>query len=92
MIFSSAWQVPSTKACGIPAGPISVNQVSTSKPGPPASAIVGRSGNPEDRLLPVTASARIRRDWMCGIAVGMLSIMNCTCPDSRSVIAGPPPL
>src|SRR5262249_27143749 len=50
-----------TMAGGVPPGTSTANQMLTSRPGNPASAKVGTSGNPCTRWLEVTASPRTAR-------------------------------
>ena len=63
-----------------------------SKPGTPASAIVGRSGASFERCAVVTASARSLPAFTCGMALARLSNMNCVSPASSACVAGAPPL
>src|SRR5262249_5025433 len=61
-----------------------------SEPGPKAPA-GGRSGNASKRMAVVTAKARSRPDLICSIDGGRPMNITCTCPPSRSVIAGAAP-
>src|SRR6478752_5300356 len=63
---------------GVLAGTKKPNHDDTSKPGTPASAIVGRSGTTEMRSLVVTASARTLPAFTCGRIDGMLSKVTST--------------
>jgi hypothetical protein len=90
-LFPSAL-IFSTMSRGVPVGARIPNHDDASKPGTPASAIVGTSGNAGARFVEVTAIARSLPALMCGIAEGRLSNMICTWPPSRSVIAGAEPL
>ena len=54
--------------------------------------MVGRSGNPGERLAPLTASARTLPERACGAIEFRLSQITCTCPAIRSLIAIAPPL
>ena len=54
---------------GVPAGAISPPQMPESKPGRPASAIVGRSGNSPARFAVAAASALTLPAAMCGAMV-----------------------
>lgn len=81
----------SSTACGVPAGANTPNQVVASKPASPVSAMVGTSGNCGLRMAPVTPSALRSPRWICGMADGRLSNINCTRPASRSIMAGPLP-
>src|SRR5258705_39601 len=76
---------------GVLAGTKKPNHDDTSKPGTPASAIVGRSGTTEMRSLVVTASARTLPAFTCGRIEGMLSKITSTRPGMRSLIASAPP-
>src|SRR5262245_3822867 len=82
----------STTGLGRPAGPITPLQVLASYPGIPASAIVGRSGNPGERLGPLTASAFTFPERANGDMELRLSNITCTWPAIRSLIAIAPPL
>ena len=77
---------------GVPAGAISPNHVEMSKPGTPASAIVGRSGASFDRCDVVTASARSLPALTCTIAFARLSNMSWVSPASSAWVAGAAPL
>ena len=63
-----------------------------SKPGSPASAIVGSSGASFERCAVVTASAFSLPALTCAIALARLSNMNCVSPASSACVAGAPPL
>lgn len=58
-----------TIGAGSPGGPSSISQVVMSVPGKPASAMVGTSGKPGWRALPVTASGRTSPPRICPAAV-----------------------
>jgi hypothetical protein len=58
----------------------------------PASASVGTSGNAEERLPVVTASARSLPALMCGSTGVTVSNDIVTWPPIRSVTSGPLPL
>src|SRR5689334_4528449 len=73
----------------MPVGPTSPNQPSDVASGNPASATVGRSGHAEDRLEPLTASARKRPSRTMGDADGTVNKKKCTRFASVSVNASP---
>ena len=77
---------------GRPAGPTMLNQILASKPGNPASAIVGTSGNIELRLPDESAKALNLPACMCEAAAPNEEKRRGTCPPSSSVMAGLPPL
>ena len=77
---------------GVPAGTKIPYHVEMSNPGTPTSAIVGKSGASDERFAVVTANAFSLPAFICAIELARLSNMNCTCPPSRSCIAGAPPL
>ena len=79
-------------AAGVPAGAKSPYHVEMSKPGRPASAIVGNSGTSVDRSAVVTASAFNLPALTWAIALARLSNMNCVSPASSAWVAGAPPL
>jgi hypothetical protein len=81
-----------TMSGGVPAGTITPNQVVRSNPGSPDSAMVGSSGTAGERASVVTASARSLPALTLGSALARLSNINCTCPESKSAIAGAAPL
>ena len=74
------------------AGPSTPNQGLISKPRTPDSASVGVFGWSAERFAPVIASARTRPLCTCGIAAGLLTIMNCASPLMSAVKPGPVPL
>src|SRR6185369_1338777 len=76
---------------GVFTGTKKPNQLETSKPGTPDSAIVGISGTTATRSLVVTASARTAPDLTWPMTDGMLSKETSTRPGSRSLIASAPP-
>jgi tripartite-type tricarboxylate transporter receptor subunit TctC len=75
-----------------PAGTKIPNQVLTSNPGRPDSAMVGSSGASGVRLAVVTASARTRPPFTCDRDEAKLSNMRSTRPATRSCIAPAAPL
>ncbi len=78
-------------AAGIPAGAITPNQIIISKPGTPASSIVGTSGSAGCRSRADTASGLALPDWMCGTMVPTPSKMIGTSPARKAVITGAEP-
>ena len=76
----------------MPAGASNPFHVAASNPGTPASAIVGVSGSVGDRLAEVTASARSLPALANGRIVVRFAKVMVTCPPTRSVTAGLPPL
>ncbi len=77
---------------GVFAGTSTPYQLLASKPGSPASATVGRSGNSAERLAVLTAIPLILPAFICGTAVAAVANTSCMLPATRSIIAGPPPL
>ena len=71
-------------AIGVPAGTNSPCQ-NVDSAGMPDSTRVGTSGSAGERLPPATASARSLPDLICGKALGMEAIQNCTRFSIRSV-------
>ena len=61
-----------TSAGGVPAGAMNPNHAVISKPGKPASIIVGTSGTEGERCSLVIAIGRKAPDLMCGISTGAL--------------------
>ena len=78
--------------CGVPAGTNSANQPSSMKPGRPASAVVGMSGNAGCRCSLASASAFTAPLRMCAETEGGVTISSSTWPATRSAVAGPAPL
>ena len=79
--FSTFTSVPfslSTIRRGRPAGPIQLNPLLTTKPGTPASCIVGTSGTVGERDSPHCAIMRSRPARTFEITTGMLAIVICT--------------
>ena len=91
MVLSALLSRPMA-AAGVPAGAAIPNIELTSKPGSPACAAVGTPGRVPTGCAVVVASARSLPLRMCGCAAGAVSIIICTWPPIRSVIAGPLPL
>ena len=54
--------------------------------------MVGTSGSTAARFSVVTASALTRPARMCGMIGGMVLKLVMTCPATRSIAIGPPPL
>ena len=79
-------------ARGVPAGASSAERCATSKPGSPASAMVGSSGSRFDRVRLVTPSARSVPAATLPCAAGIGANIIEMCPPRRSLIAGPVPL
>src|SRR5450755_3314564 len=77
---------------GVLAGASSPYQLLASKPGRPDSAMVGMLGINAERLMVVTAMPLILPPLVCGTALAAVANTSCTCPPTRSIIAGPPPL
>src|SRR5688572_12665446 len=77
---------------GVPTGATMPHQLLTSKPGTPASAMVGTSGIAALRFALLTPSALSLPERMCGTICTRLPRLNCTWPAMVSVRAGPPPL
>ena len=69
---------------GVPAGTNTPYQVVISRPGKPASASVGTSGNSDERFAVVTASARTLPPLIWPIAEDVVSNISCALPDMRS--------
>ncbi len=77
---------------GTPAGPHRPNHRMNSNPGTPLSAIVGTSGSAASRFGDVAPSTRSFPACTCWMtSIGVANIIG-TWPDTRSMIAGPPPL
>jgi hypothetical protein len=81
----------STMAGGVPAGAKIACHETTSKPGTPASCMVGTSGRLGTRFAVDTASARTRPLAMCGAATTVVSNIS-ELVAITSWIAGPLPL
>ena len=79
-------------AGGVPAGANSPTQASSSKPGRPASAVVGILGNIGWRVLLVTANPFNLPAWICDITDGGVVMNTWTWPPRTSRIASPEPL
>ena len=79
-------------AAGVAAGTTTPCQVIASKPGTPASEIVGSSGTVAERCAPVTASARSLPALIYGIAEAEVANISWACPAITSVSAGCAPL
>ena len=79
-------------SAGTFAGATNPYQLLTSKPGMPASIMVGNSGTSAERFAVVTASARSLPLRMCCSDVLVVANMNCNWPDNKSMVAGAPPL
>src|SRR5262245_38567055 len=78
-------------ARGVPPGANNPYQVIAEYPGTADSVTVGMSGASTARLVPVTASTRMRSDETSGSSEVMLEIMNCTSPLSSAGMAGADP-
>ena len=76
---------------GVPAGAKTPSQAATSKPGTPDSAMVGYSGAVGKRCAVVTARPRTLPPFTSGNALGITSIIICTCPPITSAAASAPP-
>ena len=81
-----------TTAPGVAAGTKRPVHDVISKPGTPASIIVGTSGSDGQRWAVVTASGRTLAERIAESAPVAVSIIIDTCPLSTSGIAVPPPL
>jgi hypothetical protein len=89
---ASALSLP-TIGLGVAAGATIPLQLVASKPGTPASAKVGMSGAPPERLVEVTAIALTLPARICGKVPGNEKNDNCTRPEITSgIIAPAPPL
>ena len=77
---------------GVFAGANTTYHALISKPGKPASIMVGTSGASGERLALVTARALSAPDLTCGSDVLMVSNIIDTWPPSRSFSAGALPL
>src|SRR5262249_52573125 len=75
-----------------PAGNQAPNQLTILKPLKPCSCMVGTSGMPFQRSVPVTASARSLPSCTSGSAIWVPMKNMSMCPPSRSVIAAGVPL
>ncbi|MNI35627.1 hypothetical protein D3C73_896590 [compost metagenome] len=83
----------STTGAGVPRGAYRPDQAVTSKPGKPASAIVGRSGAAGLRSADVTAMPRKRPPaFMAAMELGRLSIRMSTWPPITAGMAADEPL
>ena len=76
----------------VPAGTKTPCQFSILNPGNPDSEIVGTFGKRGDLFRVVTAIALSRPELICGKAGGTPAKKRSTCPPSKSVMAGAPPL
>jgi hypothetical protein len=76
---------------GVPAGASSANQAVASKPGKPASTMVGRSGDDGARVSEVTASGRTLPSRASGSAETGLENTMVRRPPSRSGITAAMP-
>ena len=79
-------------ALGVLPGASTPHQVPTSKPGRPASATVGVSGNSGERRALVTASSGSLPSRTWARMVGTVAKNRSTRPASSSTVAGPLPL
>src|SRR5512134_1305912 len=77
---------------GVPLGAYRPCHIATSKPGSPASFMVGTSGSEGTRVLVVTAYTLILPPLIWLVVLVVWSHMKSTWPPSRSFIAGPVPL
>src|SRR5262249_42249748 len=77
---------------GAPAGSQAPNQLTTRKSLKPCSCMVGTSGMPFQRSLPVTASARSLPSWTSGSAIWVPMKNMSMWPPMRSVMAAGVPL
>src|SRR4029450_7763746 len=91
ILVTSAFHL-ATIGAGVPAGANRPYHVEISKPGKPASDIVGNSGARLDRFAVVTASARNLPPLTCAIALARLSNMNWVSPARSACVAGAAPL
>src|SRR5687768_13410017 len=81
-----------TIGCGIPAGPTIPYHATATKPGKPASAIVGMSGSDGERCGAVTPKPLSLPDLMNGIEDERLAKLKSTCPPSSPVSDSVAPL
>jgi hypothetical protein len=91
IIVISRWSL-STIGCGVAAGAMKPTHKVALKPGTPASAIVGTSGNVADRVLPLVPSARTNPALIMGAIVGTESNSIWTWPLRMSLRAPVEPL
>ena len=90
IVFSAAFNL-STIAFGVFAGTNMAYQESTSKSGTPASCMVGTSGNCDQRVAGLTASAVSSPARTCWAEAGALSMANSTSPASTASMLGAVP-
>lgn len=88
IVFCNAWIRGAATSFGSPAGPQTPYQFVWWNPAKPASSIVRNSGAALARTGVVTARARTRPFLTNGRIEGRESNIICTCPPTRSVIAG----
>src|SRR5437899_1904280 len=81
-----------TMAPGVPAGATIPYQPDASNPFTPDWSSGGICGSDGRRVNPVTASARRRPEFTCGITAGAPLMPIESCPEMRSVSIGPTPL
>ena len=92
MIFARSPLMRLMMSGGVPRGATSAHQTLASKPGTPASIMVGTSGSAPERCGPVTASGRNFPALICGMAGTMSENTIWICPATRSVTAWMVPL
>src|SRR5258707_4374176 len=88
-LATSAW-IFATSSGAMFAGPNSTNQAVREKPGPPASAIVGKSGRSVARFSPAAARILTFPVFSCSSMLLRLSSSIATSPASSAVAAGAP--
>src|SRR6185503_15587434 len=87
---AAAFQTSMT-SFGVPFGAHRPSHAVTVKPGTAASDSVGMLGASGQRFAVVTARPLSLPSRTSEYTLGMISIIICTWPDSRSILAGPPP-
>src|SRR5258706_501038 len=91
-IFTSAAWSRLTRSSGVPAVARIAYQVDTSNPGNPLSARVGVPGANAECFAPVSARSLSFPALANGATFATGAKLMCTCPDTKSVIAGAAPL
>ena len=81
-----------TISLGVPAGATKPAHEYASKPGTPASEMVGTPGSSSEGCALATARARNLPALMCGMTDGASLNISWICPPSRSLTAGALPL